>query len=38
LLPPDKPSTKMRLAQSGGQFVRARIVRTDGHDLVGELV
>ncbi|WP_079419858.1 30S ribosomal protein S12 methylthiotransferase RimO [Thiomonas intermedia] len=38
LLPPDKPSLKMRLAQSGGQFVRARIVRTDGHDLVGELV
>ncbi len=38
LLPPDKPSTKMRLAQSGGQFARARIVRTDGHDLVGELV
>ncbi|CAZ88321.1 putative AdoMet-dependent methyltransferase, UPF0004 family [Thiomonas arsenitoxydans] len=38
LLPPDKPSTIMRLAQSGGQFVRARIVRTDGHDLVGELV
>ncbi len=38
LLPPDKPSAKMRFAQSGGQFVRARIVRTDGHDLVGELV
>ena len=38
LLPPDKPSLKMRLAQSGGQFVRAHIVRTDGHDLVGELV
>ena len=38
LLPPDKPSLKMRLAQSGGQFVRARIVRTDGHDLIGELV
>ncbi|MCE1161466.1 MAG: 30S ribosomal protein S12 methylthiotransferase RimO [Thiomonas sp.] len=38
LLPSDKPSLKMRLAQSGGQFVRARIVRTDGHDLIGELV
>ena len=38
LLPPDKPSLKMRLAQSGGQFVRVHIVRTDGHDLVGELV
>ena len=37
LLTPDKPSLKMRLAQSGGQFVRARIVRTDGHDLIGEL-
>ena len=38
LLPPDKPSHKMRLAQSGGQFVRVRITRADGHDLIGELI
>jgi len=38
LLSPEKPSARMRLAQSGGQFVRVRIVRTDGHDLVGELL
>jgi ribosomal protein S12 methylthiotransferase len=38
LLPPDKASQKMRLAQSAGQFVRVRIVRADGHDLIGELI
>ncbi|OYV36657.1 MAG: ribosomal protein S12 methylthiotransferase [Thiomonas sp. 20-64-5] len=38
VLPPEKASQKMRLAQSAGQFVRVRIVRTDGHDLIGELV
>jgi ribosomal protein S12 methylthiotransferase len=38
VLSPAKPSHKLRLAQSAGQFVRVRIVRTQGHDLVGELV
>lgn len=38
VLPPDKASQKMRLAQSAGQFVRVRIVRADGHDLIGELI
>ena len=38
LLPPEKPSHKQRLAQSSGQFVRVRIVRADGHDLIGELL
>lgn len=38
VLPPAKPSHKLRLAQSAGQFVRVRITRTQGHDLVGELV
>ncbi|MDE1952691.1 MAG: 30S ribosomal protein S12 methylthiotransferase RimO [Betaproteobacteria bacterium] len=34
---PAKPSHKMRLAQSAGQFVRARVVGTQGHDLVADL-
>ncbi|MGC9162445.1 MAG: 30S ribosomal protein S12 methylthiotransferase RimO [Thiomonas sp.] len=38
VLAPTKPSQKLRLARSAGQFVRVRIVRTDGHDLVGELI
>ncbi len=38
LLSPEKPSHKQRLAQSSGQFVRVRIVRADGHDLIGELL
>ncbi len=32
LRPPAKASTQLRV----GQFVRARIVAADGHDLVGE--
>ncbi|MHB1689082.1 MAG: 30S ribosomal protein S12 methylthiotransferase RimO [Thiomonas sp.] len=35
---PAKPSHKMRLAQSAGQFVRARVVGTQGHDLVADLL
>ncbi len=35
---PAKPSQRMRLAQSAGQFVRVRIARTVGHDLIGEMV
>ncbi len=38
ILPPVKPSHKLRLAQSAGGFVRVRVVRTAGHDLVAELV
>lgn len=38
VLAPARPSQKLRLARSAGQFVRVRIVRTDGHDLVGELI
>ena len=35
---PAKPSHKMRLAQSTGQFVRARVVGVQGHDLVADLL
>ena len=35
---PAKPSAKARLAASVGQFVRARVVATQGHDLVAELI
>ena len=35
---PAKPSAKARLAGSVGQFVRARVVGTQGHDLVAELI
>jgi ribosomal protein S12 methylthiotransferase len=35
---PAKPSHKMRLAQSAGQFVRAHVVGTQGHDLVADLL
>ncbi len=35
---PAKSSHKMRLAQSAGQFVRARVVGTQGHDLVADLL
>ena len=35
---PEKASAKSRLAASSGQFVRARVVATQGHDLVAELV
>ncbi|OIQ73953.1 ribosomal protein S12 methylthiotransferase RimO [mine drainage metagenome] len=38
ILPPEKPSHKLRLAQSTGGFARVRVVRTAGHDLVGELI
>ncbi|MGC8807491.1 MAG: 30S ribosomal protein S12 methylthiotransferase RimO [Thiomonas sp.] len=38
VLPPEKASQKMRLAQASGQFVRVRILRADGHDLIGELI
>jgi ribosomal protein S12 methylthiotransferase len=38
ILPPAKPSQKLRLAQSAGGFARVRVVRTAGHDLVAELV
>ncbi len=34
LLPPDKASKTMKV----GEFVRARIVAADGHDLIGQLV
>lgn len=35
---PDRPSARMRLARSTGQFVRARVVGTQGHDLVAQLL
>ncbi|MDE2119165.1 MAG: 30S ribosomal protein S12 methylthiotransferase RimO [Betaproteobacteria bacterium] len=35
---PAKPSARMRLQRSAGQFVRARVVGTQGHDLLAELV
>ena len=35
---PAKPSAKSRLASSGGQFVRVRVVGTQGHDLVADLL
>ena len=35
---PIKPSHKMRLAQSTGQFVRARVAGVQGHDLVADLL
>ncbi len=35
---PAKPSAKSRLAASGGQFVRVRVVGTQGHDLVADLL
>ena len=35
---PERASARMRLAQSGGQFLRARVVGTQGHDLLAELV
>jgi ribosomal protein S12 methylthiotransferase len=35
---PAKPSAKARLASSVGQFVRARVVASQGHDLVAELI
>ncbi len=35
---PAKPSARMRLAQSTGQFLRARVVGTRGHDLLAELI
>ena len=35
---PAKPSARMRLARSAGQFVRARVVATQGHDLLAELL
>ncbi len=35
---PAKPSARTRLAQSTGQFLRARVVGTRGHDLLAELI
>ncbi len=35
---PAKPSARMRLAQAGGSFVRVRVVGTQGHDLVADLL
>ncbi len=35
---PVKPSGRGRLAQSKGQFVRVRVVGTQGHDLVADLL
>ncbi len=35
---PDKPSARMRLARGAGKFVRARVVATQGHDLLAELL
>ncbi len=35
---PVKPSGRSRLAQSKGQFVRVRVIGTQGHDLIAELL
>ena len=35
---PAKPSARMRLAQASGTFLRARVVGTQGHDLVADLL
>jgi ribosomal protein S12 methylthiotransferase len=37
ILAPDKPSQRLRLMQSAGQFVRVRVRSAQGHDLVGEM-
>ncbi len=35
---PERASARMRLAQSGGQFLRARVVGTQGHDLLAQML
>ena len=35
---PERASARMRLAQSGGQFLRVRVVGTQGHDLLAQML